>query len=98
MAKVPWPTKIVPEVLENRFSTLRSLIRGHLFISLFRACAESLVSENASRLAGMQRAEKNIDDLLEDLRGTFNRLRQNGIDEELSDVVSGFNALKETAG
>lgn len=98
MAKVPWPTKIVPEVLENRFSTLRSLIRGHLFISLFRACAESLVSENASRLAGMQRAEKNIDDLLEDLHGTFNRLRQNGIDEELSDVVSGFNALKETAG
>lgn len=35
----------------------------------------------------------NIDDLLEDLNGTFHRLRQSGIDEELFDVVSGFEAL-----
>ena len=43
--------------------------------------------------AGMQRADKNIDELLEDLNRTFHRLRQNGIDEELFDVVSGFEAL-----
>ena len=49
--------------------------------------------ENASRLAAMQRADKNIDELLEDLNRTFHRLRQNGIDEELFDVVSGFEAL-----
>ena len=60
---------------------------------MLRACAESLASENASRLAAMQRAEMNIDDLLEDLNGTFHRLRQSGIDEELFDVVSGFEAL-----
>ena len=64
-------------------TTLRALIREYLFISLFRACAESLASENASRLAAMQRADKNIDDLLEMLHGTFHRLRQSGIDEEL---------------
>ncbi len=63
--------------------TLLALIREYLFISLFRACAESLASENASRLAAMQRADKNIDDLLENLHGTFHRLRQSGIDEEL---------------
>jgi AraC family transcriptional regulator len=44
--------------------TLRALIREYLFVSLFRACAESLASENASRLAAMQRADKNIDELL----------------------------------
>jgi F0F1-type ATP synthase gamma subunit len=33
-------------------------IRGYLFMLLFQACAESLNSENASRLAAMQRAEK----------------------------------------
>jgi F0F1-type ATP synthase membrane subunit c/vacuolar-type H+-ATPase subunit K len=65
----------------------------YLFVSLFRACAESLASENASRLAAMQRADKNIDELLEDLNGTFHRLRQSGIDEELFDVISGFEAL-----
>jgi F-type H+-transporting ATPase subunit gamma len=73
--------------------TLQALIREYLFISLFRACAESLASENASRLAAMQRAEKNIDELLEDLNQTFHRLRQSGIDEELFDVISGFEAL-----
>jgi F-type H+-transporting ATPase subunit gamma len=31
--------------------------------------------------------------LLEQLHGTFHRLRQSGIDEELFDVVSGFEAL-----
>jgi F-type H+-transporting ATPase subunit gamma len=76
-------------------ATLRALIREYLFVSLFRACAESLASENASRLAAMQRAEKNIDELLEDLNGTFHRLRQSGIDEELFDVISGFEALVE---
>jgi F-type H+-transporting ATPase subunit gamma len=74
-------------------TTLRALIREYLFVSLFRACAESLASENASRLAAMQRADKNINDLLDDLNGTFHRLRQSGIDEELFDVVSGFEAL-----
>jgi F-type H+-transporting ATPase subunit gamma len=72
---------------------LGGLIREYLFISLFRACAESLASENASRLAAMQRADKNIDELLEDLNRAFHRMRQDGIDEELFDVVSGFEAL-----
>jgi F-type H+-transporting ATPase subunit gamma len=73
--------------------TLLAFVREYLFVSLFRACAESLASENASRLAAMQRAEKNIDELLEDLNRTFHRLRQSSIDEELFDVVSGFEAL-----
>jgi F-type H+-transporting ATPase subunit gamma len=93
LTQVPWPTKILPEVLNDLPATLRSLIREYLFISLFRACAESLASENASRLAAMQRAEKNIDDLLEHLHGSFHRLRQSSIDEELFDVVSGYEAL-----
>jgi F-type H+-transporting ATPase subunit gamma len=93
LAKIIWPTKTLPEVMCGGTATLRALIREYLFISLFRACAESLASENASRLAAMQRADKNIGELLEHLRGTFHRLRQSGIDEELFDVVSGFEAL-----
>jgi F-type H+-transporting ATPase subunit gamma len=93
LAELPWPTKNLPEVMGGDTETLRALIREYLFVSLFRACAESLASENASRLAAMQRADKNIDELLEDLNGTFHRLRQNGIDAELFDVISGFEAL-----
>ena len=93
LAGLPWPTGNLPEVAGETTATLRALIREYLFISLFRACAESLSSENASRLAAMQRAEKNIGELLEDLNGAFHRLRQSGIDEELFDVISGFEAL-----
>jgi F-type H+-transporting ATPase subunit gamma len=93
LEKLPWPTKNLPEVMGGDTGTLRALIREYLFVSLFRACAESLASENASRLAAMQRADRNIDELLEDLNRTFHRLHQSGIDEELFDVISGFEAL-----
>jgi F-type H+-transporting ATPase subunit gamma len=92
-AELPWPTKNLPEVMGGGTAALRALIREYLFVSLFRACAESLASENASRLAAMERADRNIDELLEDLNGTFRRLRQSSIDEELFDVISGFEAL-----
>jgi F-type H+-transporting ATPase subunit gamma len=93
LTKIPWPTSTLPEIMSHGTTTLRAFVREYLFISLFRACAESLASENASRLAAMERADRNIDELLEELHGTFHRLRQSGIDEELFDVISGFEAL-----
>ena len=93
LAAMAWPTKNLPEVIEGAKSALPAFVRGYLFVLLFQACAESLASENASRLAAMQRAEKNIEDILEDLNRTFRRVRQESIDEELFDVISGFEAL-----
>jgi F-type H+-transporting ATPase subunit gamma len=61
----------------------------------FKACAESLASENASRLAAMQRAEKNIDELVLTLDQTFRRLRQTDIDEELFEVLAGYESLSK---
>jgi len=90
---LPWSSGSLPEIMGCGTITLRALIREYLFVSLFRACAESLASENASRLAAMQRADKNINELLDDLNGTFHRLRQSDIDEELFEVISGFEAL-----
>jgi F-type H+-transporting ATPase subunit gamma len=95
LTHIHWPTKNLPELFGRDEATLRAFIREFLFISLFKACAESLASENASRLAAMQRAEKNIDSLLKNLNRTFHRLRQSSIDEELFDVIAGFNALSQ---
>ena len=91
---IDWPSKKLPEVIGGDVKVLRSLIREYLFVSLFKACAESLASENASRLAAMQRADKNIDDLLKVLKEKFHRVRQSRIDEELFDVISGFESLQ----
>lgn len=93
LVAIDWPSNNLVEVMPDQDQTTRSFVREYLFVSLFRACAESLASENASRLAAMQRAEKNIDEIQENLNQTFHRLRQSDIDEELSDVLSGFNAL-----
>jgi F-type H+-transporting ATPase subunit gamma len=93
LAGIPWPSGALPEILGSNEQTLRALIREYLFISLFRACAESLASENASRLAAMQRADKNIEELLEQLQRRFNSLRQSNIDAELFEVISGYESL-----
>ena len=95
LAGQAWPTHNLPEVIGKPATTLRALIREYLFVSIFRACAESLASENASRLAAMQRADKNIESLLDTLNGNFHRLRQDSIDEELFDVITGFEALNQ---
>jgi len=92
---VAWPSSKLPEVIGDVATTLRALTHEFLFMSLFRACTESLASENASRLAAMQRADKNIDERLAHLQESFHRLRQSGIDEELFDVVAGFEALTD---
>ncbi len=94
LTTLKWPTKLMPQVVGGIKPTLLSLIHAYLFTSLFKACAESLASENASRLAAMQRAEKNIDELLDELSHKFHSLRQSSIDEELFDVVSGFEVMK----
>ncbi len=96
-SKIPWPTPSPPEVLARGEATLLSLIREYLFVAIFRACAGSLASENASRLAAMQRAERNIGDLVEELTRAFNQTRQNSIDEELFDLLGGFEALSQPA-
>ena len=94
-ARLPWPAKNLPQVIGGNESTLQALIREYLFILLFQACADSLASENASRLAAMQRAEKNIEEILEELNGQFHRIRQESIDEELFDLISGYEALSK---
>ena len=90
-----WQVHVFLNRLDHGATTLRALIREYLFISLFRACAKSVASENASRLAAMERADRNIRDLLEDLHGSFHRLRQGSIDEELFDVTAGYEALAQ---
>jgi F-type H+-transporting ATPase subunit gamma len=84
-----WPSNNIPEMLGDTTDTLGALVREYLFVSMFRASAESLSSENASRLAAMQRADRNIEELLDTLRRDYHRQRQASIDEEMFDVIAG---------
>jgi len=90
-----WQSRALPIYRMDWDDLFASLVREYLFVSLYRAFAESSASENASRLAAMQSAEKNIEDRLEELSTLFNRQRQMTITEELLDILAGFEALKE---
>ncbi|HON59191.1 MAG TPA: F0F1 ATP synthase subunit gamma [Smithella sp.] len=93
IARKKWDSKSLPIYRMDGDRIFSSLIREYLFVSLYRAFAESLASENASRLASMQNAEKNIEEQLQDLHVQFHRTRQMTITEELLDIVAGFEAL-----
>jgi F-type H+-transporting ATPase subunit gamma len=93
IARKKWDSKSLPIFRMDCNKIFSSLIREYLFVSLYRAFAESLASENASRLASMQNAEKNIEEQMLDLHVQFHRTRQMTITEELLDIVAGFEAL-----
>ena len=90
-----WPSRSLPQFTLAAEELLSSLIRQHLFIRLFSACAESLAGEHASRLMSMQVAEKNIKQRLESLTAAYRQQRQSQITEELLEVVSGFEVLHD---
>ncbi len=93
-----WPTRTLPQVFDRAETTLAALIGEYLFIAIYAACAQSLASENSSRLAAMERADRNIADMLADLGASYHRMRQASIDEELFDVISGFESLAAPHG
>ncbi|MDJ0901130.1 MAG: F0F1 ATP synthase subunit gamma [Xenococcus sp. MO_188.B8] len=88
-----WTSRSLPTFTMSQDKLATVLFRQYFFVSLYRACAESLKSENTSRLAGMQMAETNIAERLSELNMEFNHQRQTTITEELLDIVSGFEAL-----
>lgn len=90
-----WPTNMLPQFTMEPRALLSALIRQYLFVSLHRAAIHSLAGENASRLASMQAAEKNIEERLVELTADYHRERQSEITGELLDLVSGFSALTE---
>ncbi|NET30430.1 MAG: hypothetical protein F6K19_00245 [Cyanothece sp. SIO1E1] len=93
----PWHSRVRPMMTMSRDRLFSALFRQYFFVGLYRACAESLASENASRLASMQVAQKNIEDRLIELQADFQHQRQATITEELLDIVSGFEALTQTS-
>jgi F-type H+-transporting ATPase subunit gamma len=90
-----WKSRRLPTFTMEWRALYTALIRQYLFVSIYRAFAESLASENASRLASMQGAESNIEERIRELTHEFQQRRQMKITEELLDIASGFEALTE---
>ncbi|MFC1823500.1 F0F1 ATP synthase subunit gamma [Thermodesulfobacteriota bacterium] len=90
-----WPGRCLPTMGLSQALMFTHLFRQHLFVSLYRAFAQSLASENAARLMAMQAAEKNILERKDELQALFREQRQTAITSELFDIISGFEVLSD---
>lgn len=94
LAARQWTSNSLPTYTMDTGPLFKALIRNHIFASVFRATAESMVTENGARLALMQQAEHALDDRLADLLTSTRSARQSEITNELLDVIAGFEALE----
>ena len=69
------------------------LVPKAIEVEIFRALLENQAGEHAARMAAMESATRNTEDLIGRLTLQFNRARQAAITKELVEIVSGAEAL-----
>lgn len=79
----------------NSQAILDRLLPLHLNMQLWRAVLESNASEQGARMTAMDSATENAKELERDLRLEYNQARQSAITTEISEIVSGAQALSE---
>lgn len=72
-----------------------SLLPLHLNVQFWKAILESNAAEQGARMTAMDNATENAQELQEDLRLEYNRARQSAITTEISEIISGAQALEE---
>lgn len=72
---------------------LPNLLRHYLETILYQNILESYASEQAARMIAMKNATDNAEDIIEDLKLEFNKLRQEKITNEILDIASSTMAL-----
>ena len=73
---------------------LRSFIPKVLNIKLYQSLLENSASEHSARMSAMKQASDNAEEMIRKLTVQYNRERQTMITQELSEIVSGSEALK----
>jgi len=79
----PSPESIVKELLEKHFD-----------LQVYRCMSESVAGEHGARMSAMESATNNAKEMINKLTLTYNKLRQEKITTELTEIVSGAEALK----
>jgi len=72
---------------------IKEIVPKSLRIQLYKALLESNAAEQGARMTAMDQATENADELLKDLRLTYNRTRQAAITKEILEIVGGAEAL-----
>lgn len=79
----PSPEQIIEQLLEKHFD-----------LQVYRCMSESVAGEHGARMSAMENATNNAKEMINKLTLTYNKLRQEKITTELTEIVSGAEALK----
>lgn len=78
----------------SRDEILESIVPRILRTQLYKALLDSWASEQGARMTAMSQATDNATELLKELKLTYNKARQAAITNEILEIVSGAEALK----
>ncbi|MDR3162329.1 MAG: F0F1 ATP synthase subunit gamma [Helicobacteraceae bacterium] len=73
---------------------LNVLVERYVEFNLYYALIDSLAAEHSARMQAMENATKNAKELSRNLTLQYNKARQEAITTELSEIVSGAEAMK----
>lgn len=86
--------RILVEFEPSTEEVLSYLIPKYIQSSIYGALIESSASEQAARRVAMEAATDNAEEMIDELQISYNRARQAAITMEISEIVSGADALK----
>ena len=75
-------------------SILQKIVPMYITNIIYQALLEAVASELAARMTAMSAATNNADEMITNLTRDYNKVRQSAITQEISEVVSGADALK----
>ncbi len=73
---------------------LNQVIPKVLKLNFYSALINSVTAEHSARMMAMTKATDNADEMIKELKLTYNRTRQDIITKELTEIVGGAEALK----
>lgn len=73
---------------------VESLLPSILKTQFYKTLLDSFASEHGARMTAMQQATDNAQEMLRDLKLTYNKARQAAITGEILEIVGGAEALK----
>ena len=81
------------EFMPDKHHILQKIVPMYITNILFQALLEAQASELASRMTAMSAASNNAEKMLNELSIQYNKTRQFAITQEITEIVSGANAL-----
>ena len=82
--------------MPNKEDIFNVMLPKSLKMQVYKILLDSFASEQGARMISMTQATDNATELLKELNLSYNKARQSAITNELVEIVSGANALKNS--